>query len=78
MQFIANYSSTGNMQIDLMVIQSISQSNESLIRPLENWLKSLLGCERTDAKMMSCCLKAFKSVCKFYMLVFSKHTQINS
>ena len=36
MRFIANCSSTGNMQIDLMMIQCISQSNESLIRPLED------------------------------------------
>lgn len=35
MRFIANCSSAGNMQIDLMMIQWISQSNESLIRPLE-------------------------------------------
>lgn len=35
MRFIANCSSTGNMQIDLTMIQCILQSNESLIRPLE-------------------------------------------
>lgn len=36
MRFIANCSNTGNMQIDLMMIQCILQSNESLIRPLED------------------------------------------
>lgn len=36
MRFIANCSSTGNTQIDLMMIQCILEPNESLIGPLED------------------------------------------
>lgn len=35
MRFIAKCNNTGNMQIDLMMIQCILQSNESLIKPLQ-------------------------------------------
>lgn len=54
MRFIANCSSSGNIQIDLMMIQCISPSNESLIRPLaEIIIEVREGC---SAKMGRCFL----------------------
>ncbi len=51
MRFIANCSSTGNMQIELMMIQCILQSEESLITTIGGHRpKSLRWLERKVAE----------------------------